>query len=168
MWSESEKKLGDSYEDFCRAKTEVKETVFNQTGIKIDMPDATGKGGTTNTGNVCERVLTDYQHILVSLVPPRFQSDMIELLNRLWVLISVYTSKPKDDLEVNTTLYGELCVETYDLIINCFKNSDYKWINVSPTLHMLLAHSWEIIEMNNNKGLGEYSESGLEHNNNFF
>ena len=131
------------------------------------MPDATGKGGTTNTCNVCERLLTDHQHILVSLVPPRFQPDIVELLNRLWIIISLYTSKPRDNLEINTTLYGELCVETYDLIINCFENSNSKWINVSPTLHMMLAHSWEIIEMNNNKGLGEYSESGLEHNNKF-
>ena len=92
---------------------------------------------------------------------------MVEVLNRLWVIISIYTSKPKDDLEVNTTLYGELCVETYDLIINCFENSITKWINVSPTLHMLLAHSWEIIEMNKNQGLGDYSETGLEHNNKF-
>ena len=167
VWSESEKKLGDSYDRYCKAKAEAKEIVFSKTGIKMDMPDATGKGGTTNTGNICERLLTDYQHILVSLVPPRFQSDMVELLNRLWVIISIYTSKPKDDLEVNTTLYGELCVETYDLIINCFENSITKWINVSPTLHMLLAHSWEIIEMNKNQGLGDYSETGLEHNNKF-
>ena len=32
---------------------------------------------------------------------------------------------------------------------------------------MLLAHSWEIIEINNNTGLGDYSETGLEHNNKF-
>ena len=90
------------------------------------MPDATGKGGTTNTCNVCERLLTDHQHILVSLVPPRFQPDIVELLNRLWIIISLYTSKPRDTLEINTTLYGELCVETYDLIINCFENSNSK------------------------------------------
>ena len=32
---------------------------------------------------------------------------------------------------------------------------------------MLHAYSWELIESNNNRGLGEYSESGLEHNNKF-
>ena len=31
---------------------------------------------------------------------------------------------------------------------------------------MLLAHSCEIIAMNNNQGLGNYSETGLEYNNN--
>ena len=69
----------------------------------MDIPDSTGKGGSTNTGNICELLLKDYRHILVSLVPSRFQFDMIELLNRLWVILSVYTSKSKD--EVNTSLF---------------------------------------------------------------
>ena len=130
MWTESEKKLGECYSNYCKAKREAQELVLSQTGIQMDMPNVTGKGGTTNTGNICERLLTDYRHILVSLVPPRFQSNMIELLNRLWVIMSIYTSKAKDDVEVNTTLHGELCVETYDLITNCFQNSNSKSINV--------------------------------------
>ena len=32
---------------------------------------------------------------------------------------------------------------------------------------MTLAHAWEIIDMNNTYGLGDYSESGLEHNHKF-
>ena len=32
---------------------------------------------------------------------------------------------------------------------------------------MLLAHSWELKEINDNYGLGEHSETGLEINNNF-
>ena len=87
------------------------------------------------------------------------------MLNRLWVILVVYTSTSKD--EVNTLLFRELCEETYDLLLNSFQNSESKWINVSPTLHMLLAHSWEVIENNNNCGVGEYSETSLEHNNKF-
>ena len=131
----------------------------------MDIPDATKKGGTTNTGNICERLLKDHRHILVSLVPLRFHSEMNDLLNRLWMILVVYTSTSKD--EVNTLLFRELCEETYDLLLNSFQNSESKWINVSPTLHMLLAHSWEVIENNNNCGVGEYSETGLEHNNKF-
>ena len=86
VWSESEKKLRNSYTAYCDAKRKSQEEVLEHTGIQMDMPDTTGKGGTTNTGNICERLLTDYRHILVSLVPAKFQSDMIELLNRLWVI----------------------------------------------------------------------------------
>ena len=60
----------------------------------------------------------------------------------------------------------EIC-EKLAMELNICPNCNSKWINVSPTLHMLLAHFWEIIEMNNNQGLGDYSETGLEHNNNF-
>ena len=66
-----------------------------------------------------------------------------------------------------TVFFKELCAGTYLLILNKFNNAEIRWINISPTLHMLLAHSWEIIEANNNYSLGEYSESGLEHNNKF-
>ena len=119
----------------------------------------------TNTGNICERLLKDHRHILVSLAPLRFHSEMNNLFNRLWVILVVYTSTSKD--EVNTLLFRELCEETYDLLQNSFQNSESKWINVSPTLHLLLAHSRKVIENNNNCGVGEYSETGLEHNNKF-
>ena len=68
MWTESEKKLGEPYNAYRKAKRETQEIVLSQTGIQMDMPDVTGKGGTTNTGTVCKRLLTDYRHILVSLV----------------------------------------------------------------------------------------------------
>ena len=76
-WTESEKKLGDSYEIYCKAKIEAREIVYSQSGIKMDILDATGKDGTTNTGNICERLLKDHRHILVSLVPLRFHSEII-------------------------------------------------------------------------------------------
>ena len=34
-------------------------------------------------------------------------------------------------------------------------------------MHALLAHSWELIANNDGKGLGEFSESGLENNNKY-
>ena len=36
----------------------------------------------------------------------------------------------------------------------------------SLTVHINPAYSWELIEINNNYGLGEVNESGLKHNNN--
>ena len=131
----------------------------------MDIPDPTGKGGTTKSGNVCDWLLNDHRHILVSLVPVTCQCKIIELLNRICVILSVYTSKYKD--VVNTALFRVFCEETYYFILNSFQNSETKWINISPTLHMLLAHSWEIIENHNNTGLGEYSETGLEQNHKF-
>ena len=132
----------------------------------MDIPDSAGKGGSTTNGNISERLLKDHRDILVSLVPVRFQPALRELLNRLWVILFVYTSQSKD-AQVNIPLFREFCANTYELLLTGFENSESKWINISPTVHMLLAHSWELIEINNNYGLGEYSEQGLEHNNKF-
>ena len=165
QWTESPTKLGGSNQRYTTAKEEARRKVYQQTGIKMDIPDATGKGGSTNTGNVCEQLLSDYRHILVSLVPECYQSDLNDVLNRLWVILFIYTSDSKD--EVNVDMFREFCTETYNLILNNFNNLETKWINITPTLHMLLAHSWELIEMNNSCGLGECSETGLENNNKF-
>ena len=42
-----------------------------------------------------------------------------------------------------------------------------KWIRFTPTAHTVLAHSAELIEQNNGRGLLNYTESGLEANNKF-
>lgn len=130
-------------------------------GILLDIPESTGKGGSTTTGNIC-----DWSPPYLSMFGSEcFQTYLSELLNRLWLIISVYKSKSKDD--INISLYKELCAETYLLLLNKFKNHEARWISTSPALHILLAYSWEIIESNNNCGLGEYSDNGLENNNKF-
>ena len=63
-----------------------------------------------------------------------------------------------------TNLFKEFCLETYNLILSKFNNVDLKWISIMPTVHSLLAHGWELISLNNDKGLGEFTESGLENN----
>ena len=40
------------------------------------------------------------------------------------------------------------------------KNSS--WVSITPSVHKLLAHSWELIDSNNGYGLGSLDESGLE------
>ena len=36
------------------------------------------------------------------------------------------------------------------------------WINITPTVYKLLAHSWELIALNDGVGLGALDESGQE------
>ena len=38
----------------------------------------------------------------------------------------------------------------------------FPWAAISPSVHRILAHSWEVIEMNGGYGLGDVSEEGLE------
>ena len=50
---------------------------------------------------------------------------------------------------------------------NDFGNEFTRCINISPTIHSLLAHSWELFERNGSDFVGEHSESGLEADNKF-
>ena len=95
---------------------------------------------------------------MVDLVPDRFKEEYHTLLCHLWVIIKIYNSKRK----VNIEKYKEFCVLTYNHILANFNNTDSRWINISPTLHSILAHSWELIQNNDDKGLGVFSEGGLE------
>ena len=161
-WTDSAKQLGDSYQRFVNAKEEVKSIVKEKTHIVMDAADPTGKGGNTNKGDVCERLLTTHRSVLVSTVPQRFQADFALLLARLWICVKVYTSKDK----IHVVRFKEFCMDTYKLLLSKFAN-ETKWISISPTLHALLAHGWELISVNDGIGLGEYSEGGLEHSNKF-
>ena len=128
----------------------------------MDAADPTGKGGSTNKGDVCQRLLTQHREVLVSCVPQRFQSDFRELLCRLWIAVKVYTHKE----QVNSIEYKTFGLDTYHHLLNSF-NSESKWISISPTVHSLLAHGWELIALNGDKGMGEYTEGGLKNNNKF-
>ena len=43
-----------------------------------------------------------------------------------------------------------------------YKNFEGPWISIMPSLHKVLAHSWELIELNDGMGLGNLDEAGLE------
>ena len=43
----------------------------------------------------------------------------------------------------------------------------FPWAIISPSVHRILAHSWELIQLNDCFGLGDESEEGLEALNKF-
>ena len=112
-------------------------------------------GGNANQGDLCKRLMTDYRELMVSFVPARFQDDLREVMCRLWVVIKVYTSKE----EVNVRIYKQFCLDLYYLVLNSYDN-EIRWISISPTLHGLLAHSWELISNYESKGLGDFTLIG--------
>ena len=58
---------------------------------------------------------------------------------------------------MNIERFQSLTTEVYSKIVEVFP-----WAVISPSVHRILAHSWERIEMNNGFGLGAESEEGLE------
>ena len=160
VWTRSQLKLGGAYRHLIKAEEHIRREVKRETALPLDEADPTGQGGNANKGDLCKRLLVDHRELMVSFAPARFQDDYRSLLCRLWVIISVYNSTRN----VNIEEFMCFCIKTYELILEGFNNSS-RWINVSPTMHALLAHSWELISNNDGKGLGEYTESGLENNN---
>ena len=53
------------------------------------------------------------------------------------------------------------CYDTYRFLLEKFP-----WASFTPTVHKVMAHSWEIIRPNDECGLESLSEEGLESCNN--
>ena len=77
----------------------------------------------------------------------------MKLHEKLSIILRVVSCQSLIDVQQ----YGELVEEASLLIARC-----YPWAMVNHTLHGLLHHSAELIQLNNGYGLGLLSEEGLE------
>ena len=167
VWSDSQLELKQGYRFYLNSKAEIKAAVKNATGITMDAADPTGHGGNTDKGDICRRLMTEpHRSVLVNLMPEHHQSDFRKIITRLWICVKIYNSQDRIDV----ALYKSFCIETYILLLSSSFSKNHKdeiWISISPTVHALIAHTWELIEFNSGYGCGEYSESGLEANHKF-
>ena len=53
---------------------------------------------------------------------------------------------------VNVQKLQKLTTEVHILLVTSFP-----WVVISPSVHRILAHSWEVIELNGGYGLGDLS-----------
>ena len=130
-----------------------------------NIPDSTGKGGTSTTGNTARVLLhrRDNRELIVSCLPEQHQDTMRKVLLMFSVICRVMSSYD----EVNTNAYKSYCTELYLILIKEFprqidRHLPGPWISITPSVHKLLAHSWELIQNNENHGLSSLDESGLE------
>ena len=142
----------------------IKEKIHN---IKWDFPDSTGKGGTTTTGNVARELLLNPENrkIIIGEILEKDREAVLRYGEQLAVILRVFCSSES----VNVQQYKDFCTQLYLHLIDSFprqrrseKNLAGPWISITPTLHKLLAHSWELIELNNSEGLKRLDESGME------
>ena len=140
------------------AKKELQEHLKLKTGLKLDFPDATGKGGTTTTGNVARRILweKEVRELALELIPVRRREMVRAVVVRIGIILRFVGSKNK--IEKVESLES-FCKETYRLILTSFPQPV---VVISPSVHKLLGHSWELVEKNGGMGLGVLTEGGLE------
>ena len=63
-------------------------------------------------------------------------------------MLSVSLRIIESSAQVNVDQYKEHCKNAYIHLIN-----ELPWVSITPTLHKLLAHSWELIALNEGEGL---------------
>ena len=161
-WSESPTSINKQF--LVNAKKEIQSHIDNILGERWDFPDGAGKGGTSTTGNTARRILHHGRDIVTQLVPVNYQQIMRQFGQHLSVIIRVFCSGKT----VNVKEYKKLCTTLYLFLLRSFphvRNEPGTWISITPSVHKLLGHSWELIEMNEDCGLKNFDESGLEASN---
>ena len=142
-----------------REEEEEKEKVKNE--VQQQLGFHTGDGQHQLIGNAFHDFATDKaRDVLASLIADRSVHSGFKFIHlRLSAIIRVLVSQHH---EIDIVWYKELCTETLLKIREIFP-----WAVISPSLHRVLAHSWEIIANNDGKGLGSESEEPAEALNKF-
>ena len=148
------------------AKLKVQSHMKDKTGIKVAYPDSTGNSGTTTTGNVAIRLLyeKDVRELLLELIENEGRRDMMRVIMVRTAVVLRVVSSSRKMTEAKVEELEAFCKETYRLLLESFPRP---LCEMSPTIHKLLGHSWELIAMNGNYGLGTLSEGGIEASNKF-
>ena len=95
---------------------------------------------------------------LLDLVPERNRNKLRVIIVRLAVALRVISSK-RELREEKVTELEAFNRETYKLILTSYPPPQVK---ISPSVHKLLGHSWDLVALNDNFGLGTVSEGGIE------
>ena len=107
------------------------------------------------TGTSFQKFSSDVgRDFVVSLLREDDQEDFKQILLGLCAVVKVINSQKR---RVNIEKVREMTQEVYLVIVERFP-----WAVVSPSVHRILAHAWEVLELNNGFGLGDMSEEGLE------
>ena len=145
----------------------MQQEILETTGLRWDFADPTGQGGSTSTGNVNRRLLHDGQvrNLILEGIFDQHRQRMEIFGQRLSIIICILSS----NRNVNVEKYKEFCIETNLFLLREFRrvirqNLPGPWISITPSLHNVLAHSWELIYHNNSFGLRNLDKSGLEGN----
>lgn len=155
-WSETPTSLNKPF--LHQAKNQIQTKLFEKCGERWDLPDQTGKGGTTTTGNTARKILHDSNNreVIIEMLPEKHREDIRRYGQQLSVIIRLISSSEL----VNVERYKHFCTG-----INMSLLRSFPWIRITPSLHKILAHSWELMDMNDAHGLKSLDESGLEGNN---
>eukprot|EP00112_Aurelia_sp_Birch-Aquarium-sp1_P004598 Seg1522.2 transcript_id=Seg1522.2/GoldUCD/mRNA.D3Y31 product="Major antigen" protein_id=Seg1522.2/GoldUCD/D3Y31 len=125
-------------------------------GLLIDSP--TTSGGNTNAGPTAIRFFSQWNRdAICSLInSAEDRHNFSILLGQLNVCLAVSESVDQSQT-VNIERFRNHC---YDTMIHLAIH--FPWVKVSPSVHQMLAHNWQLFQMLEGKPIAVWSESGLE------
>ena len=130
---------------FKLKREQLKDLLYSNLAINIGDP------GDMVTGQAFQKFSSDNSRVfLSSLVETEIRESFGEILLGLCTIVKVINSQTR---KVNTDKLRNLSLSVYLKIVEIFP-----WAVVSPSVHRILAHSWEVVELNNYYGLGDMSE----------
>ena len=136
-------------EKYKAAREKVKEELYQNLAINIGNP------GDMVTGSAFQTFSSDHSRdFICGLVPEHLREYLNFILLGLCSAVKVINSQKR---KVNVEKMKKLCTEVNFVLVLFFP-----WVKVSPSVHRILAHSWEVILFNDGFGLGGESEEGLE------
>ncbi|MBY0580758.1 MAG: hypothetical protein K2P53_03655, partial [Rickettsiales bacterium] len=132
-------------------KLEVCAEFRTRIGLVIDQPRI-GGAGTSNDGNTARRFFQQYE------VSASIMNIDVDLMKRLHIILATISS----GYEINSSKFKTFCLETASLYVFL-----YPWYPMTQTLHKILIHGYEVIELFT-LPLGMFSEEAQEATNKVF
>ena len=98
-------------------------------------------------------ISTIFRSFIINQLEERHRSEIGKYGQQLAIILRVILSGE----QINIDSHRQLCKDAY-----LHLRTNFDWVSITPTLHKVLAHSWEVIQLNEGFGLKRIDESGLE------
>ena len=136
-------------ESYSAAREKLKEDFYKNIAVNIGNP------GEMVTGKAFQTISSDVSRaFIVGLVPEELRESLSQIMLGLHTTVKVINSQKR---KINVEKLRLLTKETNLRLVETFP-----WAVISPSVHRVLAHSWEVVRANDSFGLGGLSEEGLE------
>ena len=138
------------------AKQEVIDHIRKECGFLVDCP--TKVGGNTNTGPVADRFFSpENRESICSVIR---NSDHKEAFSKLLSFINMMLSVTQQSDSSKIANPDSVKKLGYSLMIH-YKRS-FPFATISPSVHQMCAHSWELFELTNGMPIALYAEQSGE------
>ena len=152
-WSERNYRVKDALKV---AKKETIEHIRQKLGFLIDTP--TSGGGNTDTGGITDRFFSiESREDICVLILNKSDRDAYRKLLQLYNMVLSVSQTVDPSKRAIPTEVKALCQE-----LMMFEKTSFPWSMLSPSIHSMCGHNWELFELNLGESIAIFSEQGSE------